>query len=624
MEYLAAGDHGTLAERSRDLVAVARGDAAPDTLVRDGTLVNVHTAELREHTDLLISDGRVARVVDTGTADDQLGDGTTVVDADGAYLAPGFLDGHVHIESTMVTATGFARGVVPRGTTGVFADPHEIGNVLGLDGVRALLDEAADLPLKVMHTVPSCVPAAPGFSDAGAEIDAADVARALEWPESVALGEMMDVPGVVAGDEAAHEKLAATYDAGLVAQGHFPAPETGAPLDAFVAAGVSSDHESVRREDALAKLRRGMWTMLRQGSAWHDIPETVEAVTETGADTRHLLLVADDIHPGTVREEGHLDRAARTAISNGLNPLDAIRAITLAPAEYYGVDADLGSLSPGKVADVVFLDDLAELSVERVMVDGDLVVRGGEWLDDAGLPSRSDHTTAVHDAFPDAMRDTVVGAPPRPGDFTVPAPEGGDGAVPERVEAETIVAKENRADTGRTTLTLPVEDGAVTVPDGTDAVRAFVFNRHAEAEEGDRRVGRGFVTGFGFDRGAVASTVAHDSHNLLVLGRDADDMARAAECLHETGGGMVAVGDGEVLAEVPLPVAGLMSDRPMAEVTDAVDDLHEAWRTLGCTLESPFMTMSLLALPVIPELRLTTRGLVDATTFEFVDPVRPA
>lgn len=621
MEYLAAGDHGTLAERSQSLVAVARGDAAPETVIRNGTLVNVHTAEVEEHKDLLVADGRIARVVDAGEADEQLSDQTTEIDADGAYLAPGFLDGHVHIESAMTTVTGFARGVVPRGTTGVFADPHEIANVLGLDGVRALLDEATDLPLKVMHTVPSCVPAAPGLSDAGAEIDAEDVARALEWPESVALGEMMNVPGVVAGDGEVHEKLAATYDRGLVAQGHFPDPDTGERLDAFVAAGVSSDHESVRQADALAKLRRGMWTMLRQGSAWTDIPETIGAITEAGADPRHLLLVADDIHPGTIREAGHLDRAARVAVAHGLDPVDAIRAVTIAPAEYYGVDADLGSLSPGKVADVVFLDDLSEVSVERVMVNGDIVVDADGWRNDADLPAPEAHTAAVHEAFPESMRDTVAGTPPDAEAFRVPAPECEDGSLPERVEAESIVARENRADTGRTTLTLPVEDGEVVVPEGVDAVRAFVFNRHDAAAD---RSGHGFVAGFGFERGAVASTVAHDSHNLLVLGRDADDMARAAERLHETGGGMVAVADGEVLAELPLPVAGLMSDRPMDSVTESVTDLHDAWHDLGCTLDSAFMTMSLLALPVIPELRLTTRGLVDATTFEFADPVRPA
>ncbi|MFB6096916.1 MAG: amidohydrolase family protein [Haloferacaceae archaeon] len=299
MEYLQAGPHGTLGERSRELAAVARGDEAPDAVVRNGDLVNVHTAEIQPGVDLHVAAGRIARVVPTGEADEAIGEATQVVDADGAYLAPGFLDGHVHIESAMVTATGFARGVVPHGTTGIFADPHEIGNVLGLEGVRTLLDEAAGLPLKVLHTVPSCVPAAPGFSDAGAEIDADDVAAALEWDETVALGEMMDYPGVIGGDREVHEKLAATYDAGLVAQGHFPEPETDAQRDAYVAAGVSSDHETVSRGDALAKLRAGMWTMLRQGSAWHDVPETIKAITEADADPRHLLLVADDIHPGT-------------------------------------------------------------------------------------------------------------------------------------------------------------------------------------------------------------------------------------------------------------------------------------------------------------------------------------
>ncbi|MFB6096915.1 MAG: adenine deaminase C-terminal domain-containing protein [Haloferacaceae archaeon] len=311
--------------------------------------------------------------------------------------------------------------------------------------------------------------------------------------------------------------------------------------------------------------------------------------------------------------------------------------MTLAPAEYYGVDADLGSLSPGKVADVVFLEDLASMDVRRVMVDGELVVDGGEWLPADrrpahALPSVGDHTETVRAAFPESARDTVRGTPPEPDAFRIDAPTDDGGDPVDRVTVEAIVARENRADTGRTTVELPVVDGAVAIPADVDVAKAFVFDRH----DPDGSAGFGFATGFDFERGAVASTVAHDSHNLLVVGRDDAAMARAAERLHETGGGMVAV-DGAastvagaadaserpVLATVPLPVAGLMSDRPLATVTDQVDALHDAWRDLGCDLESPFMTLSLLALPVIPALRVTARGVVDVTAFEFVDPVRP-
>lgn len=608
-EYLSTDGNGPLAETSRSLTAVARGDADPDLIVRNGRLVNVHTGEIIPETDLVISDGRIVRTTDTGEV--AVGEETTVIDADDQYLAPGFLDGHVHYESSMVTATGFCRGVVPTGTTGAFMDPHEIGNVLGIDGIRLLLDEAADLPLKTFCTIPSCVPAAPGFEDAGAVIDADDIEEALEWDDVIALGEMMNYPGVVSGDDAVHDKLARTYEADRRATGHFASRGTGAALDAFIAAGISSCHEAITRDEALARLRRGLWTMLRQGSAWDDVPQTVKAVTETDVDTRHLLLVTDDTHPDTITEEGHLDRVLRVAIANGLDPVTAIQAVTINPAEYYGVDADLGALSPGKMADVVFLDDLADVSVSRVMVDGSVVAEDGEWVAGANLPSRDDHTAAVRDAFDEWARDTVAIEPPAPSAFEIPAPDGAD-----EVEASVIRIYENEVVTSGETATLPVADGAVEAID--DVSKAAVMERHV----GDGSVGHGFVTGFGFERGAVASTVAHDSHNLLVVGSDDEAMAKAAERTIELDGGMVAIDDdGEVLAEVPLPVAGLMSDLPLETVSERVHDLESAWCDLGCDLESPFMTMSLLALAVLPELRLTNRGLVDTVEFDFVDTV---
>ena len=612
MEYLSAGDHGTLADSSRTLSAVARGDRPPETIIRGGTLVNVHTGELQSNVDLLIAAGRIARVVPPEESIDAAPD-TTVVDATDQYLAPGFIDTHVHYESSMVTATGFCRGVVPRGTTAAFMDPHEIGNVLGLRGIRLLLDEARSLPLKTFGTVPSCVPAAPGFEDAGAVIDADDVATALEWDDVLALGEMMNYPGVIEGADDPHDKLAATYRAGLPATGHYASPEHDGPLDAYVAAGVSACHESVRKEDALAKLRRGMWTQLRQGSAWQDVPETIKAITETGVDTRHLLLVTDDIHPDTIVSEGHLDRVLRAAISNGLDPITAIQAVTINAAEYYNVQADLGALSPGKIADVVILDDLASVAVDRVLINGSVVAADGEWIDPeaAGLPPREEHQAAVRDAFPAAARQTVDIAPPTPADFAISAP-----AETEQVTAEVIQVQENQAGTVRTQQSLPVTAGTVATTD--DVSKIAVIERHG----GDGSIGRGFVSGFGFKRGAVASTVAHDSHNLMVVGTDDAAMAAAAERVIALDGGWVAVDDdGTVLAEVPLPVAGLMSDEPLETVATAVQDLETAFEELGCTIASPFMTMSLLPLAVLPELRVTNRGLLDTVAFEFVDPI---
>lgn len=607
-EYLATGDCAPLGETSQTLAAVARGDKEPDVIIRNGDLVNVHTGEIMPGTDLVISEGRIARMTETGAV--EAGQATEVVDADGQFLSPGFLDTHVHYESSMVTATGFCRGALPTGTTGAFMDPHEIGNVLGLDGIRLLLDEASALPLKTFCTIPSCVPAAPGFEDAGAVIETADLEEALEWDDVIALGEMMNYPGVVSGDDEVHDKLTATYEANRRATGHFASRDTDAELDAFIASGLSSCHESVRKEEALARLRRGMWTMLRQGSAWKDIPETIKAVTETDVDTRHLLLVTDDTHPDTITEKGHLDRVLRVAISNGLDPVTAIQSVTLNAAEYYGVDADLGALSPGKIADVVFLDDLATVDVSRVMINGSMVVEDGEWVDDDALPAESEHTDAVHDAFPEWARDTVKLDPQPAETFEISAPEGAS-----EVSATVVRVHENQVVTSRESATLPVEDGTVAL-DG-DISKAAVVERHG----GDESVGRGFVTGFGFERGAVASTVAHDSHNLLVVGSSDESMSRAVERITELKGGMVAVDRDGVLAEVPLPIAGLMSDLPLSEVSECVHNLENAWETLGCDLDSPFMTMSLLALAVLPELRITNRGVIDTVGFDFVDPI---
>jgi adenine deaminase len=602
-------DTSTTQSNSQTLAAVARREQPAETVIKNASIINVHTGELRHNRSLLISNGRIAAVTETGVG--EAAEQSTIIDAKDEILAPGFLDTHVHYESSMVTATGFCRGVVPTGTTGAFMDPHEIGNVLGLKGIRQLLDEAANLPLKTFCTIPSCVPAAPGFEDAGAEIDTADIERALGWDDVIALGEMMNYPGVIDGDDEVHTKLAATHAASQRATGHFASRETDANLDAYVASGISSCHESVRKQEALAKLRRGMWTMLRQGSAWKDIPETIRSITETDVDTRHLLLVSDDTHPDTITEKGHLDRVLRVAIANGLDPITAVQAVTINAAEYYGVDEDLGALSPGKIADIVFLDELSSIDVSRVMIDGSIVVEDGTWTNTDALPSKEEHTDAVHEAFPPAARDTVKLDKPTQEVFTIDAPEGA-----KRVEVAAIQVEENQVPTKQISAELDVHNGTVDIKPGIS--KAAVLERHG----GDGSVGRGFISGFGFDRGAVASTVAHDSHNLLVVGKNDIDMTHAATRVMKLDGGMVAVNNGDVLAEVPLPIAGVMSDQPLSTVTEQVQQLESAWAELGCSLESPFMTMSLLALAVIPELRLTNRGLVDTVEFDIIDPIR--
>jgi adenine deaminase len=585
-----------LQDVSRKLVDVAMGRTPADLVIQNARLVNVHTAEIIEGTDVACAAGRIALV---GDAQHTIGPDTTVIDACGCYLVPGFLDGHIHVESSMVNVTGFARAVLPWGTTGIFMDPHEIANVLGLEGIRLMHEEGREVPLRVFTTVPSCVPAAPGMEDAGASIGPREVREAMSWDGVAGLGEMMNFPGVLNNDETVHAIIAETLAAGKPVTGHYAMPAEGPGLQAYIAAGISSCHESVRKEDALLKIRSGMYAMLREGSAWHDLKETLRALTEHQADSTYCILCSDDTHPETLLERGHLNYVVRRAIQEGIPPVRAIQMVTINTARYFRVDHELGSIAPGKYADFLLLDDLASVSVSRVFVAGVAVAERGKML--LELPTRP---------YPAAVRQSVrLQKPLDESDFAIPAPAGVN-----RVTLRVMEIEEAQVGTCEIQLVVAVNDGQIRQDPGRDLAKVAVFERH----HGTGSHACGFVTGFGFTSGAVASTVAHDSHNLLIVGTNDSDMALAGNILAEHGGGMVAVRDGEVLALVELPVAGLMSDRPVEEVAAAVAGLSQAWKQLGCTLVSPFMTMALLSLPVIPSLRLTNRGLVDVTTFSFV------
>ncbi len=583
---------------TRELVSAAQGQVKADVVVRGGKIVNVHTAEVYP-ADVAVKYGRVVAVGDVGHT---LGPSTEVIDAAGYYLAPGFLESHVHIESSMVTPTQFCRAVVPHGTTGVFIDNHEIANVLGMAGIKLMLEESRGLPLKVYLTVPSCVPALPGYDDAGAEIRPDDIEEAFRWDEVVALGEMMNMPGVIMGDAHVHKMLRATLEAGKVITGHWASSDLGPALQAYVAAGISNDHESTRKEDAIAKLRLGMWVQFREGSAWKDLGETIRAITEEGLDHRHALLVADDVHADTLVSQGHLDHILRRAIEEGVDPVKAIQMITINVAEYFRLAHEIGSLSPGRSADMVLFRELREPYIEKVIVDGVLVASDGRWLID--LP------TFIYPDF--ALKSVRLKAPLTPEDFSIKAPVS-EGTVRVRV----IQAVEAKATTLYRELDVPVTAGELRASVELDLAKLAVVERHRASG----RIGLGLVTGFGLKAGAMASTVAHDSHNLLVMGMSDADMATAANVLADCGGGMVAVRDGRVLALVPLPVAGLMSPETVEVVDQQIKALDRAWQELGCRLVSPFMTMSLLSLPVIPELRLTDRGLVDVRQVKQVDLV---
>lgn len=587
-------------ECTKTLADVAQGRTSADVVITGAKLVNVCTAEIQENMDVAISCGRIAYV---GQADHCIGDETLVIEANGQYIAPGFLDGHIHVESSMMGAGEYARVVIPHGTVGIYWDPHEICNVLGLEGVKVMMDDAARTPLKAMVTTPSCVPAVPGFEDTGSSVGPKEIAESMTWDGVVGLGEMMNFVGVVNGTDHAHGELAETLKADKVITGHYSIPENDRGLNAYVASGVRCCHESTRAEDALAKMRLGQYAQLRYGSAWHDLPELAHAITDTDIDTRFAHLVSDDTHPHTLVEDGHLDHVLRVAVSCGIPPIQAIQMVTLNVATCFRMDNELGSITPGKCADIVFLDGLDTLNVTRTIIDGDVVAEDGAVLfplGSYGYPAWV--TRSMH------LKDEIT-----LDSFAVPVPA--EAADEDTVTVRTIEIIPGKVGAFETHVDLPVVNGKLESSLAQDVLKTFVFERHHETGT----YGVGFTKGFGIQRGAMASTVAHDAHNLLVVGTNDADMALAANTLIQCGGGMVVVADGEVLGLVELPIAGLMDDLGAEQMSKKVHGLEDAWAQIGCAMPSPFMTMALIPLACLPELRLTNRGLVDCTKFEFVD-----
>ncbi|MBQ8585393.1 MAG: adenine deaminase [Butyricicoccus sp.] len=582
-------------EVSRTLSLVAGGSVKADIVITNAKLVNVCTHEILENTSVAIAKGRIALV---GDAAHCIGPDTEVIDAAGQYIAPGFLDGHIHVESSMLSVGEYARAVVPHGTVGIYMDPHEICNVLGLDGVRCMMDDAAGTPLKAMLTTPSCVPAVPGFEDTGSFIGPAEVAETMNWDCCVGLGEMMNFPGILSTADHAHDIVGETLKAGKIVTGHYSLPETGAGLNGYIAAGIRCCHESTRAEDALAKMRLGMYAMLREGSAWHDLHEVAKSIVGKEVDSRFACLISDDTHPHTLVAQGHLDYILRRAIEEGIDPVTAIQMVTINTAQCFQMDHELGSITPGKCADIVFFNDLEKIDITRVLIDGKVVAENNKMTVEIAPYQYPDWAThSVH------LKDEITADV-----FRIPC-EGKSAKV--RV-IEVIPA---RVGDYERIAELPVVDGSLVSDLSQDVLKAVVFERHHET--GTKGVG--FVKGFGITKGALASTVAHDAHNLLVVGTNDADMALAANTLRECGGGMCAVADGKVLGVVPLPIAGLMNALPAEEMSAIVEKLEESWKVMGCTMPSPFMTMALIPLACLPELRLTNRGLVDCTKFCFTD-----
>ncbi|QDL92713.1 adenine deaminase [Paroceanicella profunda] len=583
-------------ESAARLIAVAAGRAPADMVIRGATWANVQSRELIPHTDIAIAAGRFAYC--GPDAAHCIGEGTEVIEAEGRIALPGLCDAHMHIESGMLTVTQFARAVVPHGTTSMFVDPHEVANVLGLEGVRLMHDEALEQPVNVFVQMPSCAPSAPGLETTGREISPEDVAEAMTWPNIVGLGEMMNFPGVINADPKMLAEIAATQAAGKTVGGHYASPDLGPAFHAYAAGGPADDHEGTREEDAIARVRLGMRAMLRLGSAWYDVERQITAVTERGLDPRNFILCTDDCHSGTLVNDGHMNRVFRHAVACGADPMVALQMCTINTATHFGMEREIGSIAPGRRADLILTSDLATLPVETVIARGRVVAQDGALTQDWG----GFHWPGTARATVKMKRDLAAD------DFAIPAPDGAADVI-----ARVIGVVENQAPTQALTATLPV-DGGLVKADGAVCQIALVERHRATGG-----VTNAFVTGFGYDVPcAMASTVAHDSHHMIVVGTSRADMAAAANHLRALGGGITVWREGAELASVALPIAGLMSDAPAAEVAAAAEAMGAAMRACGCSLNNAYMQHSLLALVVIPELRISDLGLIDVTRFEKV------
>ncbi len=567
---------GSLEERVR----IASGEGKVDLLIRNGRVVNVFSGQI-ERKDVAVFDGRIV-----GFGDYQA---KKTIDLQGDFLCPGLIDGHVHIESSMVTIPHFAQAVVPHGTTTVVIDPHEIANVMGLRGVRFMARSAKNVPLNVLIMAPSCVPAT-HMETSGATLSAKDIGTLLKEPWVIGLAEMMNFPGVIYRDPQVMRKIERAK--GKRIDGHAPLL-SGKSLNAYLNAGIQSDHECTTLAEAKEKLSNGMWIMIREGSTARNLKDLLPLVS--AKTSRHLLFVTDDRHPKELIEEGHVDSMIRKAVKWGTDPLLAIQMATLNPAEYFRLN-DLGAIAPGYRADLVTFDHLGRFQIKKVFKDGVLVAEDGKMIRRyTGIPSSVKKTVQRSICVKELPADALLLRSDQP-------------------LAKVIRLIPNQIVTQKVTGRVVLKDGVALPNVKEDILKVAVVERHRCTGN----IGLGFVQGFGLKRGALGSSVAHDSHNLVIVGTEDADMFGAITAIQKMEGGLVAVSEGKVLASVPLPVAGLMSDSPVSSVNRQMENLLRAARSMGCKLPDPFMALSFISLPVIPELKITDKGLVDVNRFKVV------
>lgn len=565
-----------------NIINVARGLEKADLVIKNANIVNVLSEEIHKG-DIAICDGVIAGIGENYSGEKE-------IDINGAYVTPSFIDGHVHLESTMMLPKEFAKTVLPAGTTTVIIDPHEISNVLGLHGISFMHEAVKDLPMNVYTMLPSCVPATP-FETSGFDLNSYDLSLLIDKPWVLGIAEMMNFPGVLNLDKNVMAKLELAKSRGKRIDGHAPYL-SGKDLCGYIASGVKSDHECTTPEEAIEKLRLGVYVMIREGTAAKDLDALIPVLKTS--NTRKCIFVTDDRHPADLKE--HINGMVRRVVEAGVDPIKAVQVASLNTAEYFGLK-DLGAIAPGYKADLLVLPDLKTFKPDIVLKDGQVVAQDGKLA--VEIPE--------NDAI--ATRNSVNVRWITMDDFKIQTE--GDGVKKVRaleVIPHQLITKSVMSD-------VKVIDGNAVSNVETDTLKICVIERHRATGN----IGKGFVKGFNLKCGAIASTVAHDSHNMIVIGTNDFDMYTAAVALIKCQGGKVVVKDGEIISQLPLPIAGLMSDKEFDFVVEKCDELNKAAHSIGCKLEDPFMTMGFLSLPVIPELKITDKGVFDTNKFDFVD-----
>jgi adenine deaminase len=562
----------------KEKIRAASGEGTADLLIKNGRVVDVFSGQI-EKKDVAIFGGVVVGFGDYRAR--------KIIDVKSDFLCPGLIDGHVHVESSMVTIPEFTRAVLPNGTTTVVIDPHEIGNVLGQKGIRLMAESARGIPLNVFIMLPSCVPAT-HMETSGATLRANDLKPLLKEPWAIGLAEMMNFPGVIFRDPEVLKKIGLAK--GKRVDGHAPML-SGKGLYAYLTAGIRSDHECTTLKEAKEKLKNGMWIMIREGTTARNLKDLLPLVTTK--NSRRIFFVTDDRHPKELLEEGHIDSIVRQAIRWGLDPILAIQMATLNAAEYFRLDA-LGAIAPGYRADIVSFNHLGGFQIKKVFKDGVLVAEDGKMLSSPIRKRRSP-----------VAKESVQVKPLEKDAFLLRS---------DQALAKVIQLIPDQIVTAKVMGKILLKGGVAHPNIEQDILKIAVVERHRATGN----IGIGFVQGFGLKRGAIGSSVAHDSHNVVIVGTNDQDILKAVETIQAMGGGLVAVLNGKVLASLPLPIAGLMSEASVIRVNDQLEAIFRVTKNLGCKLPDPFMTLSFLSLPVIPELKITDKGLVDVNQFKFV------